>query len=250
MSEVNAQKAHYERILETYDAHYYDHWSMRYREEFIFDAMWRGLDFNGKLIADLACGSGQNSAALLRHYPEAKTRGFDISPSACAAYTERVGAPAYECDLTRSVAVDEKFDAAMVVGGLHHLVADLPRALENIASLLKPGAIFMMQEPNSRFFLEAVRNVWYRLDSSFDYANEHALDHDALLASANGRFRPLDVTYFGGPAYFGVLNSMILRVPLKLKPAISPPLMAVERVWNRLPGKWPHNVFLARWIRA
>jgi hypothetical protein len=59
-----------------------------------------------------------------------------------------------------------------------------------------------------------------------------------------------DLTYFGGPGYFGILNSMILRIPLAVKPIISPPLMVAERVWNHLPGRAMHNVFLARWNRT
>jgi hypothetical protein len=42
---------------------------------------------------------------------------------------------------------------------------------------------------------------------------------------------------------------MVLRIPLKAKPIISPILFFLERYWNRIPGRRLHNVFLARWQR-
>jgi SAM-dependent methyltransferase len=249
MELLNSQAAHYERILADYDAHYFDAWSMRYRSEFVFGPMWRGLDLNGKKVADLACGSGFNSVALRERFPGARVTGFDIAPSACAAYQRATGFGARRCDLTGPLALAPEFDAAMIVGGLHHCVADLPQTLRNVAAMLRPGGIFMMLEPSSEFCLEALRNLWYRHDSNFDHANEHALRHDALLAAADGAFALHDLRYLGGPAYFAVLNSMILRIPLSAKRFLSPPLIAAERLWNRLPGRAPFNVFLARWQR-
>jgi SAM-dependent methyltransferase len=244
----NAQRDHYERILTAYDAHYYDAWSMRYRDEFIYRPMWGDLDLDGKIVADLACGSGFNSKSLVERFPRAKAVGFDVSPSACMEYRRITGFAAREADLTKPVAAGAEFDAAMIIGGLHHCVADIPQTLRNVAAMVRPGGIFMMLEPSSVFFLEILRNLWYRWDPNFDAANEHALCHDDLLAEAK-EFALRDVRYFGGPAYFGVLNSMILRIPLKAKPYTGPPLMIAERLWNRLPGKAMHNVFLARWRR-
>jgi len=94
------QKDHYERILTAYDSHYYDKWSIRYRDEFIFGPMWDRFDLNNKFIADLA-------------------------PSACVNYRRNTGFAARECDLTMPMELVAEFDAAMVVGGLHHCVADL-----------------------------------------------------------------------------------------------------------------------------
>ena len=240
----------FEKIHDTYVAHYYDAWSMRYREEFIFPFISGGMDLNGKWVAELACGSGQNSLALRRHFPRIELRGFDISPSACADYERNLGFPARQLDLTKPIAIDETFDLAFVIGGLHHCIADLPQTLVNVARLLRPGGVFVMLEPNCRFFLESLRKIWYRLDGSFDADTEHALDHDEILQSVRQYFRIAPPRYFGGPAYFGVLNSMILRIPLRAKPILSPPLIALERCWNRIPSRRMHNVFLGRWERT
>jgi ubiquinone/menaquinone biosynthesis C-methylase UbiE len=250
MAESLNQKQHYETILTQYDLHYYDKWSTKYREEFIYEPLLRDMDFAGKRVADLACGSGFNSVALLKRFPTIIPTGYDITPMACQAYRERTGFAARQCDLTKPLEnVSAEFDAAIAIGGLHHCTADLHQALRNVARLLKPGGIFMMMEPNSRFFLEPLRNFWYRHDKFFDAQNERALAHAELLALANDDFVRKDIKHFGGPAFFGVLQSMILRIPLKVKPVISPPLILVERVWNLIPGVLMHGAFLARWIR-
>jgi SAM-dependent methyltransferase len=250
MAESVKQKQHYETILAQYDLHYFDKWSTKYREEFIYEPLFRGLDFAGKRIADLACGSGFNSEALLKRFPTVIPTGYDITPMACQAYRERTGFAARRCDLTKPIEnVSAEFDAAIVIGGLHHCRADLHQTLRNVASLLKPGGIFMMMEPNSRYFLESVRNFWYRQDKLFDAENERALAHAELLALANDDFVCKDLKYFGGPAFFGILQSMILRIPLKVKPIISPPLTFAERIWNFIPGVLMHCAFLARWVR-
>lgn len=243
------QLAHFERMHDRYVEHYYDTWSMRYRHEFIFPLLWKDLDLNDKDVVEMACGSGQNSIAVLEEFPRARLRGYDISPSACADYRSNVGFPAEQADLTKPADFSHKCDAAFIIGGLHHCIADLEQTLKNAASMLKHDGVFIMLEPNAEFFLESIRKVWYRLDKSFDSETEHALEHDDLYRMASRYFETHDLTYFGGPGYFGILNSMILRVPISLKPVVSPPLMAAERLWNRIPGRQFHNVFLGRWVR-
>jgi SAM-dependent methyltransferase len=243
------QKAHYERINADYEAHYYDEASMRYRRRFMYDPLVAGIDLNGLLVADLACGSGHNSIELKRRFPAVRTHGYDVSPSSCTAYRARTGEPAFECDLTRPAAFAERYDAALVFGGLHHCVGNMPQTMANVALLLKPGGLFLMVEPNRRFVFEPLRALWYRLDPYFDAETERALDHDALAASEAATFGVEYAAYGGGPAYFAVLNSLILRVPRGLKRAITPPLLAFEQLWNYLPGRVAFPYFIARWRR-
>jgi SAM-dependent methyltransferase len=243
------QKAHFESMHNAYEAHYYDLASMAYREEFIFGPMLKGLDLNGKTVAELASGSGHNSLYLKQKFPQIGLTGFDISERACEDYRQMVGAPCHVVDLTKPAPATEPFDVVFVIGGLHHCVADLDTTLTNVANMVKPGGLFLMLEPNDRHFLEFVRILWYRIDSSFDHQTEHAINHEALAASVDSKFRVESVQYFGGPGYFIILNSMILRIPISIKPHIAPFMTHVERLWNRLPGARWHNVFLARWQR-
>lgn len=245
----NTQKQHFENLASEYESHYFDKWSLAYRKEFIYPALWGNLDLNGKDVAELACGSGHNSLVLKEAFPSARLEGYDISPTACRRYTQLVGAKAHEIDLTTQMPEIKQYDAALVVGGLHHCVADLETTLANVASMLRPGGIFMMLEPSNRHFLESLRQIWYKMDKKFDDENEAALDHDEILDIGRKWFDLKRVSYFGGPAFFFVLNSMILRVPLSAKPFTSPPLMVIERLWNAVPIKQLHNVFAAQWQR-
>jgi hypothetical protein len=135
------------------------------------------------------------------------------------------------------------------MGGLHHCVSNLPGALDTVAAMLRPGATLLMFEPNRDYLLEFARRLWYRADAYFDAETEAALSHDSLLQQAGPMFAPKKLTYFGGPAFYLVYNSLVFRVPHRLKAAISPPLLAVERAFNSLPGRWPFASFVAQWER-
>lgn len=246
----NAQEAHYEAIHDAYEAHYYDRTSMAYRRRFIYRPLFNGLNLDRASVADIACGSGRNSLALRGYFPSIRTTGYDISESACRDYRRRTGGDAYQIDLTRPASFPLTHDAALVVGGLHHCVVDLSATLENVARLVRPGGCFMMMEPNAEFFLSALRRFWYKHDKWFEADTEAALRHDEIARVAERYFMPERVLYVGGPAFYLILNSLITRVPLKLKPVLSALLLPVERVYNRLPGRSAFAVFLAVWRRT
>ena len=244
------QGEHYDRILEAYDEHYFDAASEAYRREFILDPLLADVDLRGKRVADLASGSGHTTLELMRRFPGVVVDGYDISPEACAQYTKNTGRPSYIADLTKGYDGEHQYDAAIVIGGLHHCVVDLPAALGSIAAMLKPGGSLLMFEPNGKFALQSLRRVWYRLDRYFDADTEAALVHDELLALADGAFTCQRVRHFGGPAFFLVLNSLVFRIPLGLKRVIAGPLTQLERGYNRLPGRVAFSSFTAHWRRA
>lgn len=246
---ANPQKTHYEAIHDAYQE-YYDAGSMAYRERFIYGPLLDGLDLNDKDVADLACGAGATSKAILARFPRARTFGFDISARACAEYEASVGRPAREADLTQPLDLGRTFDAAIIIGGLHHCVADLPRTLENVRALLKPGGLLLMMEPSDDFILAAARQLWYRWDRYFDADTEHALSHADLLATAGGGFATDRVRYLGGPGYFLILNSMIFRLPRLVKRALTRPLLAFDAGYSHLPGRVLFPYFVARWRRV
>ena len=248
-SSSQRQAAHYHKVHDEYAAHYYDAASMRYRDEFFFDIAFEGLSLDHKLVADLACGSGHNSVALLERFPTALITGFDISARACEDYQAVTGRPAMHLDLTAGHYEGPEFDAALIIGGIHHCVADIPGTLRTLGRMLKPGAILIMIEPNKRCFLELARRLWYRADRYFEESTEGALDPSELLQQAGGMFEAQNTVYRGGPAYFLILNSLVLRIPLKAKNRLAPPLFLAERAFNRLPGRSLFPYFIARWRR-
>ena len=200
-------------------------------------------------MLDVACGSGFNTLLLQRRFSNLRATGVDISPSACAAYTRITGCPAVHADLTTPQEWTDRFDAAIVIGGLHHCVANLPQTMENLASALRPGGLLFMMEPNADCWLEGIRRLWYRRDRFFDAPTEHALSHRELLETAGALFEPLTLRHVGGPAYFLVLNSLVLRVPLGAKKWVSRATFPLEAGFNRLDSRVAAPVFLATWRR-
>jgi SAM-dependent methyltransferase len=249
VSDSARQKAHYEAIHSDYEDHYYDAESMAYRERFYYDPLFGGLDLNGCKVADLASGSGHNSLAVLRRFPKAIVTGFDISAAACLDYRHNVGRPCLEADLTQPLHHTEKFDVVMIVGGLHHCVGDLPAALRNVADLLSSGGRFLLLEPNRECVLDGARRLWYRLDKYFDAATERALTHSNILTQAGFQFNAEQVGYYGGPGYFLISQSLLFRIPKPVKRAMAPSLMLIESAFNRIPMRWIHPYFIARWMR-
>jgi SAM-dependent methyltransferase len=125
-----------------------------------------------------------------------------------------------------------QFDAAVVIGGLHHCVVDLAAAIDNLAALLKPGGTLLMMEPSADSVLEGLRQRWYRHDRYFDAPTERALSHDELLRLARRRFRVEILQYIGGP-----------------KRWIAPWAFPLERAFNVLNAAPLAPVFVARWRR-
>ncbi|HET9387419.1 MAG TPA: class I SAM-dependent methyltransferase [Gemmatimonadales bacterium] len=244
------QKAHYERIHEEYEAHYYDEHSLRYRERFFLDPLFAGLDFNDRDVLDVASGSGHNTVLLRRRFPRLRAAGVDISEAACSGYRRTTGFDAVQGDLTRPLSLSRQFDAAMVIGGLHHMVVNLPQAVDNLAAFVKPGGWLLMMEPSADSILEGARALWYRQDRFFDAPTERGLSHGELLALAGERFRAERVRYIGGPAYFVIYNSLVLRVPLRAKGWIAPFVFPLERAFNAFNSRLTAPVFIARWRRC
>jgi SAM-dependent methyltransferase len=245
------QRSHYDTILSEYDQHYFDAESNMYRSRFFYDPLFYGLDLNGKRVVDLACGSGYNSLAVLERFRVAEIRGIDISTQACSNYERIVKHPAHCIDLTAPQAVlPRPVDTAIIIGGLHHCIADLPATMRNLAQLITPGGQLLMAEPNADFFLNQLRLLWYSNDRYFDAETERPLRHCELTALVKDYFEVIDITYMGGLGYFLILNSLLFRLPRTVKSAIAKPLISFDAFYNRLPGKTSFPYFVARWRRT
>lgn len=243
----NKQKAHYENIHDDYSNHYYDDESLEYRKKFILEPMFKGINLENAMIADLAAGIGMTSSIMGDYFPNAKFTGFDISSKACSEYKEKLGFPSYEVDLTKNYNSDLKFDAAIVIGGLHHCISDIETTINNIGKLIKKDGYFLMMEPNANYFLEPIRKIWYKNDKYFESDTENALEHDKILNIGKDHFKLVDVQYCGGIAYFLIFNSLIFRIPKSYKKIFKKVLFRQEKIYNKLPGKLPFAYFLAKW---
>ncbi|MFU7527853.1 class I SAM-dependent methyltransferase [Qipengyuania sp. ASV99] len=249
-SEIARQKELFEAIHEKYSEATTDRYAEAYKEEFLYGPILAELQ-DAATLMELASGVGSASGWMRDHHPGLEISGCDISESACNEFTERHNRPCYLWDVTKPVEAKETYDAVLVMGGIHHLVADLPMAFENIAKMLNPGGKLIMAEPNADFILEPVRKLWYKIDTgNFDAENEHALSHPKLVRDHAQGMTPGTVRYIGGPAYFLLLQNWVLRVPNGAKKFMAPALMTLERAYHRLPGKFPFSTFVACWQKS
>ena len=121
MSSATLQEEHYEKdFFEEYERHYDDTCSQRYRNELVYDPLFAGQQLAGADVLEAMCGSGQATTYLLRQ--GARVTGLDLSQAAIASFSRRWPQARGVCaSITESGLPSESFDAAVVIGGLHHL---------------------------------------------------------------------------------------------------------------------------------
>jgi SAM-dependent methyltransferase len=239
------QEDHYNTIAADYEAHYSDSSSREYRWRFIYKPMFTSINLAGKNVLDAMCGSGQTTEYLLTK--GASVTGLDISGEVIESFQSRwPQATAMRRSLLDSDLPESSFDCIAIVGGLHHIHPHVDEALREIHRLLKPGGYFCFMEPHTGSFPDLIRKFWYKHDRYFS-DNEAAIDLKALERTFASHFSFKRVQYQGNVAFLLVLNSLIFRIPAKLKPLYSPALMSLESSINKLQGKLSSCFVVAQW---
>ena len=173
------------------------------------------------------CGSGEATAYL--RSCGARVTGLDISEAAIAAFSRRWQGMRGVCaSMTDSGLADASFDAAVVIGGLHHLHPQVEDGIREIGRVLRPGGRFYFVEPHSGSLPDLARKFWYARDAYFA-SNEASIDVDVLRQRVADIFRVERAFHFGTVGWLFVLNSMIFRIPVAMKPLYTGPLIALER---------------------
>lgn len=228
MQAESTQRQHYNRIAADYEAQYGDADGVSYREQFLYEPLFAGLDLEGRSVLEALSGSGHATEYLLTQ-KRALVTGLDISDEAIAGFKARWATCQAVCaPITASGLPPESFDCIVVVMGLHHLHPHLSEAVREVHRLLRKGGVFCFAEPHRDSVFNRLRAVWYRHDSLFA-DNEESLDIEALKSEFESLFKLRSEKHVGGAAYLLVLNSMIFRVPLWLKRMYSRPVMWLER---------------------
>ena len=245
MTVADIQKAHFDTIQRRYEAHYDDACSRRYRDRFFHERMFRGVDLAGKTVLEAMCGSGQTTSFLLSK--GATVTGLDVSEESITSFCARwPSCRAIRASVLESNLESEAFDLIVVVGGLHHLHPHISAAIVEFHRFLKPAGFFCFVEPHRGSLPDWVRRRWYRRDDLFA-KNEDSVDLDSMKREFADCFDFLLEDYLGNVAYLLVLNSMVFRVPLKLKPLYTPPLMVVESALVPLQTRLLSCVAVSRW---
>ncbi|HEY2974937.1 MAG TPA: class I SAM-dependent methyltransferase [Pyrinomonadaceae bacterium] len=239
------QRRHYDQISAEYEKHYSDAWSSQYRRKFVYGPMFEGLTLSGMKVLDAMCGSGQTTEYLLSR--NAQVTGLDISDEVIDAFSTRWSdCKSVRRSLLDSGLPDESFDCVVVVGGLHHVQPNVSQAVKEIDRILKHGGYFCFMEPHSGSFPDIIRRFWYKHDRFFS-DNEASVDIHSLETEFAFRFVFKRVKYLGNLAFLLVLNSLILRIPLRAKPFYSPFLMRLESSINKLQGKVTSCFVVGQW---
>ena len=239
------QSAHYDRIAHKYAAHYDDKWSRRYREQFINRPLFGNLDVSGKSVLEAMSGTGGITDFLLRQ--NALVTGLDISATELAVFREKHPQCETICSSVLNTNIEsESFDFVVVIGGLHHLHPHLSEAVSEIHRILKPGGFFCFAEPHTNSLPDIIRRQWYKRDAFF-VNNEEAIDYFAVKTEFAGIFESRRERFGGNLGYLFVLNSMIFRLPLKLKSVYSPVVLLAESWLEKLQGQKTSCMVTAQW---
>jgi len=240
------QREYYNRLLRRYEAHYDDPTSQLYRQRFIFAPMFDGVEFREAQVLEAMCGSGPTTGYLLSHH--ASVTGLDVSDSAIDSFRARwPNCNAVRASVFNSGLPAESFDAVVIQAGLHHLHPRLDDAIDEVHRLLKPGGVFCFSEPHAGSLYDGARNLWYRLDRSIFADNEASVDLAGMKERNSQRFDFEVECYVGNIAYFLVLQSMVLRMPLMAKKYYAPALMALESMLAKFQGRRTAPLASCRW---
>jgi SAM-dependent methyltransferase len=197
---------------------------------FIYDQMRLALgDLSGKSVLEYGCGSGWMTHDLVAL--GGRISAFDISPQAVRNTQASLAAAglADRCSVDvmpaeRLIYPTDTFDVAVGFAIIHHL--DVPRALEELHRVLKPGGVAYFAEPlDTNPLIRAYR----KLTPQFRTADEQPLELgklSALLASFSSyehrefyltALGAVALTYLpGGVRLFPRLSAALHRVDRRL----------------------------------
>ena len=239
------QRAHYDKIADTYELHMSDQWSHKYRRRFINEPLTQGLALDDRNVLDAMCGSGQMAAFLLE--AGARVTGLDVSSKVIAQFGAKLPkASPVEASILCSGFEDACFDHVFVVCGLHHVHPNVDKALDEIYRILKPGGYFCFAEPHAGSLADVGRRIWYRFDRMFE-SNEAGIDLEHMKGRNADRFEFEMTRYTGTFGYLLVFNSLIFRLPLGLKRYYTGPILGLEALIEPLQGRLTSCMVLSRW---
>lgn len=243
-----AQQQHYDTIASAYETHYSDRWSLEYRDRYVLGPLVEGLDLRGKAVLDAMCGSGQAAAYFVN--AGAQVTGLDISPGVLHLLRDKYPEVEVVCaSILEPGLPSGALDIVVITGGLHHVHPHVQPALDQVFRLLKPGGHLLFAEPVAGSVFDWLRTRWYRVDELFA-TNEASIDVNALVAANRGRFDIEFVRYGGNLGYLLVYNSMVFRVPHRLKAFYAPVLLRAEGWLQRVQGRRTACMVISRWRKT
>ncbi len=135
------------------------HYEFRAFKGFLWE---RGIELAGKVILDVGCGSGYSSQFIMEEVYPRELSAFDIIPGeVAAARRRRLTVNFFVADAARLELPDASFDAAFVFAVLHHMV-EWRDAARELARVIRPGGILLIEEPDWRAMRREER--WFHVE--------------------------------------------------------------------------------------
>jgi ubiquinone/menaquinone biosynthesis C-methylase UbiE len=104
------------------------------------------IDLKGKAILDAGCGSGYGTSLILEEFAPTKLVAFDFMPEQIEIAKKRnLPVDFFVGDVTEMELEPSSFDAVFIFGILHH-VPSWRKGLKEVARVLKPGGVFLVEE--------------------------------------------------------------------------------------------------------
>ncbi len=143
-----------------YQQSFWDQGGREYEDRAEAIALKRMLPAQGKLMLELGAGAGRNTS---RYAGFERIVVLDYSTTQLAQAREKLGRSEkyiyVAADIYRLPFRDRQFDAATMIRALHHM-ADAPKALGQIRSVLRSNAIFILEFAN-KLNLKSILRYWF-----------------------------------------------------------------------------------------
>ena len=123
---------------------------------------------------DAGCGSGYSTQLLVDEYHPSHLIAFDYMPEQiCLAQKRKLEVDFSVGDLRQVQSGDATCDAVFIFGVLHHM-AQWRKALSEVARVLKPGGVLLLDEPKYEF-------TWEELESELRNVGLDILDTSSFF---------------------------------------------------------------------
>ncbi|QEM69136.1 class I SAM-dependent methyltransferase [Geobacter sp. FeAm09] len=204
MDKVEAQRKHFDAIADVYLKGRSAKNHLAYKQviwNHVLERLARFLPARSPLTGlEAMCGNAEVSARLVNFFPHLTMHAFDLSDAMVkAAETSQLKRVTTCRNDLLTFCEEDRYDLAVIIGGLHHIPYDVHKGVHNIGNSLKKGGIFLNLEPthNNRLW-RAVREKIYKDNAIFEENSERAFtlqEYNTCLTANN--FRILDQFYPG-----------------------------------------------------